>query len=634
MTDQPAREPAREAPEFPDGYRWLNTGHPLVLHQDLAGHVVLLHFWSSCSINCLHVLPVLAFLEQQFADRPLTTIGVHTGRFPAEHQPDHVAAAVQQHGIRHPVLVDRDMVIWEAYGVRSWPTLVLIDGRGRIRFQGVGEPNAERLAAAVAVLLDEAMELREAQAPFTPVETAAPRSLDGLCFPTSVAVDPERNLLWIADTGNHRVVAVHPVTGAVHHVIGSGIPGASDGPSDRACFYQPRGIAPDLREVYVADTGNHLLRRIDMADSTVDTVLGQGRQVVDFAAGRSGSDQGLNSLWGICMRGDDILMAMAGNHQLWRVHKDTMTAEVLAGHGGVNLSDAGLRDASLAQPLAVSCSRNQKLIAFVDSETSAVRIAEPDAEPDAEPEEGRVRTLVGKGLFEFGDRDGALAEARLQHPEDVCFLGDDVLFVADTYNHKVKRIDLSEEEPQITTVLGADAGLAGPEGLAVDGERNLLFVADTHNHRILRVDLGDNSRSELEIKDLPPGRTALGTEYLGAKPLQLASMSDIELRIPLDMPPGARLHPDAPMTLRLENIDGHPLLVDLTLTPHLDGDTAIAEDISTAEEGSGVVRLRLTYMTCHELDHVCHVHEVRRELPVMLVEGGDEQGEVAVDDFA
>ena len=158
MTD-PTREPTREAAEFPVGYQWFNTDHPLVLREDLAGHVVILYFWTSSSINCLHVLPTLAFLEQQFVDQSLVTIGVHTGKFPAEHQPDHVAAAVQQHGIRHPVLVDRDMVIWQAYGVRSWPTLVLIDAHGKIRFQGVGEPDRDRLAAAVATLLDEASAL-------------------------------------------------------------------------------------------------------------------------------------------------------------------------------------------------------------------------------------------------------------------------------------------------------------------------------------------------------------------------------------------------------------------------------------------------------------------------------------------
>ncbi len=617
--------PPREAPEFPRGYHWINSS-PLSVRNDLAGHVVLLHFWTASSIYCLHVLPTLNFLEEQFADRLLATIGVHSGKFTAEHQPDHVTLAVQQHGIRHPVLVDRDMSVWRAYGAESWPTLVLIDAAGRIRFQGAGEPDRDRMAAAVVALLDEGTDGEELpESPPRPKDPAPLRPLEGLRFPTKLAVDSERKLLWIADTGNHRVVAVHLDSGEIHSVVGSGMPGATDGAFHKACFYQPRGIAVDLREVYVADSGNHLLRRINLEDGSVDTVLGRGKPMLDFAAGRSGSDQSLNSPWALCMAGDDVVIAMAGNHELWEVNKDTMTAEVLAGHGGCNLRDGSILEASLALPLGLSRSPDQSLIAFADSETSAVRVAKVERD--------WVGTLVGKGLFEWGDRDGAVAEARLQHPEDVCFLGNDVLLVADTFNHKVKRIDLDANKPSeqsITTILGgdADARLAGPEGLAVHEEQNLLFVADTRNHRILRVELTDNSWSELEITGLPPGRTAFGTEYLRAQPLQLAPMADVTLSIPMDMPDGARLHPDAPVTLQLENIEGHPLLVDMTLTPQVDGDVAIAENIPTAEESDGVVGLRLTYMTCHEMDHICHVHEIRRELPVRLIADGEKQGKI------
>jgi thiol-disulfide isomerase/thioredoxin len=614
----------RQAPELPEGYPWINSD-PLTLRRDLVGHVVLLHFWTSSSIYCHHVLPTLAFLEQLHGDRLLAILGIHAGKFTAEHDPDHVALAVQQLGIRHPVLVDRDLSVWRAYGVRSWPTLVLIDGLGQIRFQGLGEPDRDRLSAAVESLLDEAEAGDEYPAsPPAPADPTPLRPLGGLRFPTKLAIDPDRNLLWIADTGNHRVVAVHIDTGKLHRVVGSGIPGAADGPFDRACFCTPRGIAVDLREVYVADTGNHLLRRIDLEAGTVDTVLGQGRQVIDFLAGKSGSDQGLNSPWALAMAGDDILMAMAGSHQLWKVHKDTMTAEVLAGRGVADLQDARLRGAALAQPTGLSLSPDRDLAAFTDSDASAVRLAKLIGD--------WASTLVGEGLFAWGDRDGLLLTAQLQHPEDVAF-SRKVLFVADTFNHKIKRIDLDVNEPadrSITTILGGDTDprLAGPEGLALHEEQNLLFVADTRNHRILKVDLADDTWSELEIADLPPGRTAFGTEYLRAQPVLLAPLADIKLSIPLDIPDGARLHPEAPATLRLENIEGHPLLVDMTLTPRVDGDMAVGEHISTSEESDGVVRLRLTYMTCHELDQVCHVHEIRAELPVQLVEGGQMQGKI------
>ena len=161
-------------------------------------------------------------------------------------------------------------------------------------------------------------------------------------------------------------------------------------------------------------------------------------------------------------------------------------------------------------------------------------------------------------------------------------------------------------------------------------DKNLLFVADTRNHRIVKVDLADGSSSILELTGLPAGRTGFGTIYLRAASVQLAPMADVALKIPLDLPDGARLHPDAPVTLRLENIEGHPLVVDMIVTPNVLDDQAVAEGISTAEDGSGVVRLRLTYMTCHEPDQVCHVHEVRRELPIVLQEDGESEADVVV----
>jgi len=617
----------RQALDFPQGFPWINSSG-LSLHQHLAGHVVLLHFWTGSSIYCQQVLPTLGFLEQRFADRSFLVIGVHSGKFSAEHQPNNVAAACRQHGVRHPVLVDRDLSIWRQYGVRSWPTLVLIDKAQKVRFHGAGVPDRDRMAAAVGALLDEAADGQEILGSVPRLEDPTPlRSLQGLCFPSKLAVDPHRKLLWIADTGNHRVVAVHLDTGKVKSVFGSGMPGAADGRLDRACFCHPRGIATDLREVFVADSGNHLLRRINLGDGSVETVLGQGKQVVDLAAGRSGSDQGLNSPWALGMAGDEILLAMAGSHQLWRINKDTMTAAVLAGRGSPRLQDARLLGSSLSQPSGLSCSPGQDLVALADSDTSAVRIARLERD--------WVTTLVGQGPFLWGDEDGGLLTARLQHPEDVAFLGSDVLFVADTFNHKVKRIDLAPDRPaqrSITTILGGategSAQLAGPEGLALQEEQNLLFVADTRNHRILMVDLGDYSWSELRITGLPPARTAFGTEYTKAERVMLTPMADISLSIPLDVPDGARLHPDAPATLQLENIEGHPLLVDMTLTPLVEADVAIAEGVSTAEESEGVVGLRLTYMTCHEMDQVCHVHEIRRELPVQLVQGGQRQARV------
>ncbi|MCC6672753.1 MAG: redoxin family protein [Planctomycetes bacterium] len=466
------RDPALHAPELPEDAVWCNAAQPLRLRHELSGHVVLLDFWTSCCVNCLHVLDTLGWLEERFAGRPFTVVGVHSGKFPREQQPEHVRAAVAQLGVRHPVLVDEELRLWRAYACRAWPTLVLIDARGRIRFQGSGEPDRERMARAIEALLAE----REGCEPGSPPAwSQAPPAAGGrLAFPAKVAVDAPRGLLWIADTGHHRVVAADLATGAVRHVAGCGAAGAAEGPFAAAAFRSPRGITVHGVDVYVADSGNHRICALDPAADTVRTVLGTGVQVVDLEGGRAGRAQGLNSPFDVLVHDGLLYLAMAGSHQLWRMDLASGHAGAFAGTGAEALVDGPFAYAVLAQPAGLAAEGFE--IVFADSESSAVRVADLD--------QGDVRTVVGRGLFEFGDADGDLATARLQHPMAVaCHAG--TILVADTYNDAVKRLD--RRTRMASTILGPDAGLCRPEGMAVHADQ--LFVADTGNHRILRVDL-------------------------------------------------------------------------------------------------------------------------------------------------
>src|SRR3954447_9825050 len=111
------------------GIAWINTAGPIHL-QDLRGKVVLLDFWTYCCINCHHVLPDLAALEQKYKNQ-LVVIGVHTAKFFAERDTENIRRKVREYGIRHPVINDADQVLWNRFGVNSWPTLVLLDVDGQ-----------------------------------------------------------------------------------------------------------------------------------------------------------------------------------------------------------------------------------------------------------------------------------------------------------------------------------------------------------------------------------------------------------------------------------------------------------------------------------------------------------------------
>jgi thiol-disulfide isomerase/thioredoxin len=137
---------------------WINSA-PLRLAA-LRGHVVLLDFWTFDCWNCYRSIPWLKAVEARFAPGGLRVIGVHTPEFDHEKVRDNVAAKIREFGIEHPVMLDNDFSYWRAMGNRYWPAFYLIDRRGEVRGQFVGETHAgdrqaEAIEAAIAALLAE-----------------------------------------------------------------------------------------------------------------------------------------------------------------------------------------------------------------------------------------------------------------------------------------------------------------------------------------------------------------------------------------------------------------------------------------------------------------------------------------------
>ncbi|MGH7581186.1 MAG: redoxin domain-containing protein [Gemmatimonadales bacterium] len=130
----------REAPAW-DNTSWLNAGAPLRLAQ-LRGRVVLLNFWVFTCGNCTRTLPSLIRLDGQYRPQGLSLIGIHTPEFPpyaGEHDKTNVAKALVRYGVSYPNAQDNDRRTWDRYGIRHWPSFVLIDKKGRIRHEGAGE---------------------------------------------------------------------------------------------------------------------------------------------------------------------------------------------------------------------------------------------------------------------------------------------------------------------------------------------------------------------------------------------------------------------------------------------------------------------------------------------------------------
>jgi thiol-disulfide isomerase/thioredoxin len=483
-----AQAQARKAPDFDGGVAWFNTDKPIKI-ADLKGKVVLLDFWTFCCINCMHVIPDLQRLERKYA-KELVVIGVHSAKFENEKDSDSIRQAILRYDIEHPVVNDADFKIWNKFGAKAWPYFVLIDPDGSIVGTASGEGQYETFVKAI----DDQIKKFDGKLNRTELKFGSERNKvkpGALAFPGKVLATADR--LYIADTKHHRIL-VTDHSGKVIHVVGGPEEGNKDGDFTAARFDEPQGLALKDTTLYVADRQNHTIRQVDFSAKTVKTIAGTGVQASHLPGGPA-LKTGLNSPWDLALDGDRLLVAMAGNHQIWALDLKAGTIGPVSGTGRENITDGPHKSADFSQPSGLAINAGKVYVS--DSEVSAIR------EVDLDPA-GKVRTLVGTGLFDFGDKDGVGEGALLQHCIGVTW-HNGTLYVADSYNHKIKTVD--PKTRVVRTFLGdgkkgtddgAKPRFHEPSGLSGWGDK--LFIADTNNQSIRVCDLKTGQVSTLPVE--------------------------------------------------------------------------------------------------------------------------------------
>jgi DNA-binding beta-propeller fold protein YncE len=498
----------------------------------------------------MHVIPELKALEKKYPNE-LVVIGVHSAKFNNERDSDNIRQAILRYEIEHPVVNDHDFRIWRSYGVRAWPTLALIDPSGYIIGGVSGEGNFETLDHVISEVVQSARakgSLDETPLRWALEHTKSPPS--PLAFPGKVLADDASGRLFIADSNHNRIV-IADLQGTVLDVAGTGQQGHSDGAFAQAAFNHPQGMALDGPYLYVADTENHLLRRLDLQQRLVETLLGTGQQARQFNVPGVGRAIAINSPWDVLVIGRRLYIAMAGFHQVWVLNLDTLEAQPFAGSGREDIIDGQRLGAAMAQPSGLAS--DGKTLYVADSETSSIRAIDLGIL-------GNVKTIVGAGLFEFGDQDGTGTHVRLQHPLGVTLYQDRV-YVADTYNHKIKIIFPNLKTSQ--TYLGSgrpgfkDGQLAEfyePGGLSIAGHK--LYIADTNNHAIRTADLSSGEVSTLKLTGLAipdavagfESMTWMGGEVITMPPQTVKAGAEGQLVIYFELPAGYKLNPAAPVS--------------------------------------------------------------------------------------
>jgi DNA-binding beta-propeller fold protein YncE len=561
-TDARVRAPSLE------GGAWLNA-EPVTL-EALAGHVVVLVFWRRDSLESLYALADLSELARRLADRPFLVVGVHGANGGADGETERIATTLRRHGLELPVVVDTAGVIAARHEVERWPTIVAIDVDGGVVSRWAGEPEPGGIAQTIERLLGEGERrgmLAARGLPWTP----AASSPEALSFPTKVAVAATGQVA-IADSGHHRIV-VAEADGTVVDVAGSGLAGSVDGAFEIAAFRGPQGLAFDEsgRVIFVADTDNHQLRRLDLDARTVTTMAGTGARARRIAEGPA-LGVGLRSPRDLVLEGDAIYIAMAGAHQIWRQAGGRLS--LVAGEGREGTADGALDEASFSQPSGLAFAEGALYV--VDAGTNAVRVIASD----------RVTTLV------------AGRSAARQHALGIAARGDELYLGLDDALDR-----LLPDERRLETVA---SGWAEPGGLATLPDGRLL-VADTNHHRLMLFDPVSGERHDWPLVGLSPPSArgvVMPTRVRSDRAVAVRARGALgpgrnTLVIDIVAPLGGKLTEGAPIVLEAEALGAGIGFPEPRLRDKIGaGVPPLRLALDLAPEHQGEIRLVVDYFWC------------------------------------
>ncbi|MDX1569370.1 MAG: redoxin family protein [Xanthomonadales bacterium] len=468
---------------LPDSLDWINIDLPPSLSES-RGKVVLLFFWTYSNIQSLNMLPVLRDLENEH-ENGVVVLGIHCAKFTHEENPRNVIKAINRHYVRFPVACDPDYEAWQAYGIEGWPSVVVIDAEGELRKIFQGDDQVSELDELVGLLLQEAAD-KDIRNYGRVGPARRPETASILKFPTAVV--EARGLIYVSDAGNNRILELTK-NGRIQRVFGSGNPGFWDGVLANCGFSVPRGLAYADNHLYVADTNNHAIRRINLFNGEVETILGNGKPGIPemTRSTRKLREVGLMMPVGLACNGPKLYISAAGMSQIWCLDLGEGTVGWLTGTGQPGVIDGEAVAAGFVQPLGLAVGEGILMVA--DADGSAIR--------EVRIGTGHVGTRIGNHAFDFGLEDGAARSARLQYPMDVAIRGRaNEVYIADSFNNKIRMMDL--ESGQLSTP-ELEYSFEEPAGMMIAG--NTLWVANTNAHEIVQVDLVTRACEVLEIEE-------------------------------------------------------------------------------------------------------------------------------------
>jgi hypothetical protein len=392
----------------------------------------------------------------------------------------------------------------------------------------------------------------------------------------------------------------------------------------------------------VADTENHLIRTLDLEKRTVTSLAGTGRQAPGRAGGGHLHAVAISSPWDVLLSGRTLYIAMAGSHQIWSTRLGSDTIHVVAGTGGENILNGSRTEAAFAQPSGLATDGHNLYVA--DSEGSAIRKIPFTRSEPVTTVAGTSDLEGGRSLFEFGDVDGSGSNARFQHPLGLAY-HDGRLFVADTYNHKIRTIDLATRE--VKTALGNGKRgdsldppqFAEPGGLSVAAGK--LYIADTNNHEIKVADMATGGVTTLKIEGLSPPRAAAAEESekeekapassVKVEAQTVAAGDSLRLEFSFKLPAGYKLNEGAPTSCRLRTSSSTDVIAPAELARHHRAELGKHKAVVTIplahKSGKAVFDVSLSFTYCRDgVGGICKLGSGHWTVPIEFAADASQSG--------
>lgn len=570
----------RLAPELKGGGSWLDVARPLSFETDLAGHVTLFHFFTPSRVACWATIEHVAFLERKYRESGLAIVGVFEPRFAHEGTRNGARAALLRFGVEHPVVVDSQGSIARDFEISQRPTLVLVgaDGVQLARFEASTRFDPE-FRESIDAACEAALEFERRCGRLAPRDLplrleryrALPREL---AYPARLARHPTKPLLYVSDANHDRVLEIG-IDGTFQRAFGVGTPGFKDGAANDARFLRPQGLAVIEHAMFVADAGNHAIRRIDLDTGEVSTLAGNGRRGRAPLASNDPRSVALDAPLDVVIdsSGRSLFVALAGAHAIARVACDGSSFEPFAGDGTERSGNGPLATATFAQPSGLAYTEGALFVA--DAGSSSIRAIDLAS--------GLVRTLAGGSavaadLEHSGEDDGRGSGRRFMLPLGIA-AAESGIIVADAGNNQLKLVNPVTGDVTTVAGLGAPGHLDGPDedarffepsGVALCGRR--VMIADSANHSLRFLELATGAVGTLTLRGVPLPRPRISSRarsdelpdvppelpgtVLHSREERRVTPGVVTVEIALETPPGFELADEGPSQFHVRRMRG------------------------------------------------------------------------------